>query len=305
MYELRHLRSFVILADEMHFGRAAQRLFITQPALSAQIARFEQDIGVRLFERSRRHIELTDSGRALLPRARTAIELADEGVQGAIHASSAETGVIDVAYAPAAAYDVLPWLLRDWTREYPRIQLSLREMTTGDQVPALLARELQVGIVQSQLNHPKLSRRVIRCDPAVVALPATHRLAQCSAIDITDLGEEYLMVLPRTAAPAFCTVLEEAFDKSNVPVLNDVHGGLPRILAMVSAGQGVGLTHAGLTSWRPPGVSFVPLAVPLTIDTAVAWRTESTSKLVTKLIDWLAAHKDQHSATNQRQLGCG
>jgi len=288
MNDPRHLRSFVVLADEMHFGRAATRLFITQPALSSQIARMESDIGVRLFERSRRGIELTDSGRALLDKARESIRLADEGVQLAIQASTADSGVIDVAYAPAAAFDVLPWLLRDWTREYPSITLRLREMTTGEQIPALLARDLQVGIVQSQIGHPQLSRLVIRRDPAVVALPEGHALASRTVIEVADLAGERLMVLPRTAAPAFFTVLEAAFDRRSGPLLDDVHGGLPRVMAMVAAGQGIGLTHAGLTAWKPPGVAFVPLASPVTIDTAVAWRTDSTSKVVTKLIEWIS-----------------
>ena len=288
MNDPRHLRSFVVLADEMHFGRAATRLFITQPALSSQIARMESDIGVRLFERSRRGIELTDSGRALLDKARESIRLADEGVQLAIQASTADSGVIDVAYAPAAAFDVLPWLLRDWTREYPSITLRLREMTTGEQIPALLARDLQVGIVQSQIGHPQLSRLVIRRDPAVVALPEGHALASRTVIEVADLAGERLMVLPRTAAPAFFTVLEAAFDRRSGPLLDDMHGGLPRVMAMVAAGQGIGLTHAGLTAWKPPGVAFVPLASPVTIDTAVAWRTDSTSKVVTKLIEWIS-----------------
>lgn len=293
-YELRYLRSFLLLAEEMHFGRAAKRLFLTQPALSAQIARLESDIGVRLFERSHRRIELTDSGRALLDPAREAIRLADDGVQLAIQASTADAGVIDVAYAPAAAYDVLPWLLRDWTRDYPSITLQLREMTTGQQVPALVGRDLQVGIVQSQFDHPRLSRRVIRRDPAIVALPESHPLAARDRIGVSELANERLMVLPRTTAPAFHTLFDTTFDDRQAPVLDDVHGGLPRIMAMVAAGHGIGLTHAGLTAWRPPGVVFVPLATTMTIDTAVAWRTGSASKVVVKLVDWLSDYTETH-----------
>jgi len=290
-YEPRHLRSFVTLAEELHFGRAAKRLFVTQPALSGQIAKLESDIGVRLFERAHRRVELTDSGRALLELARESIRLADEGVLRAIQASSAESGVIDVAYAPAAAYDVLPWLLRDWTRDHPSITLRLREMTTGGQVPALLAREIQVGIVQARLDHPGLSRQVVRSDPAVVALHRGHPLVGRDRIAVPELAAERLMVLPRTAAPAFQALLNQAYAGRPAPQVDDIHGGVPRIMAMVAAAQGVALTHAGLTAWQPPGVAFVPLETTMTIDTAVAWRSDSKSRIVARLVEWLCQHE--------------
>jgi DNA-binding transcriptional LysR family regulator len=289
MSELRNLRSFVTVAEELHFGHAAKRLFITQPALSTQIARLEAEIGVQLFDRTRRSIELTDSGRALYESAVEALRIADEGIARAVQAASGETGVIDLAYAPAAAFDVLPWLLSNWVRDHPQITLQLREMRSRDQIPALIGHELQVGIVQSQLAHPELSSLTIRRDPAVVALPAHHRLARRRQIDLNELTPEHMMVLPRTAAPAFYSIFESAGSIAGQrPRLHDVHGGLPRMMALVAAGQGVALTHAGLTAWKPPGVVFVRLASSITIDTAVAWRSGSTSKLVQRFIDWIS-----------------
>src|SRR3954469_11296881 len=166
--ELRHLRYFVAVAEELHFGRAAQRLHIQQPPLSRQIQQLELELGFPLFERSRRRVELTPAGSALLGRARQVFDALDVAVHDARSASIGQTGRLVVGYPSSLAYSGLTELLREFRTRFPSVELMLRELPPGDQIEALKSGSLDVGFVRTSLDDPALVAELVRREALMV-----------------------------------------------------------------------------------------------------------------------------------------
>ena len=135
--ELRHLHYFIAVAEELHFGRAAKKLFIAQPPLSQQIQRLEKELGVQLFLRSKRHVELTPAGKVFLEEARRTVVQAEQSIQAARRAERGEIGHLTIGFVGSAAYSLLPAMLPGFQQQYPHVQITLRELTTAQQVQAL------------------------------------------------------------------------------------------------------------------------------------------------------------------------
>ena len=146
--ELRHLRSFLAVAEELHFGRAAARLHISQPPLSQQIGRLEDEIGARLFRRTSRRVQLTPAGRAFFAEARQTIASAERAVGAAQRAERGEIGELVVGYVPSATYGPLPDVIRRFRKRLPKVELKLRNLRSVHQSQALLERRIDVGLVR-------------------------------------------------------------------------------------------------------------------------------------------------------------
>src|SRR6187431_794617 len=201
--ELRHLRYFVAVAEELHFGRAAQRLHIQQPPLSRQIQLLEAELGFSLFERSRRRVELTPAGTALLGRARQVFDALEVAVHDARSASEGESGRLVIGYPSSLAYSGLTELLRAFRTRFPSVELSLRELPPGDQIDGLKAGNLDVGFVRTSLDDPTLVAELVRRESLMVVLPDDHRLATRRNIPLADLAREPFVMFPRARGPAF------------------------------------------------------------------------------------------------------
>src|SRR5450432_266347 len=172
--ELRHLRYFVTVAEELHFGRAAARLHMAQPPLSRQIQLLEAELGFQLFERSRRRVELTPAGGALLGGARQVFDTLDVAIHDARSASQGESGRLVVGYPSSLAYSGLTELLRAFRSRVPGVEVTLRELSPGEQLSALKAGNLDVGFVRSSLDDPSLSAELVRREALMVVLPNDH-----------------------------------------------------------------------------------------------------------------------------------
>src|SRR5215475_15690071 len=170
--EFRHLRSFVAVAEELHFGRAAARVHIVQPALSRQIRALEDEIGIRLFERDRRRMALTPAGTAFLDEARSLLEHADRAVEAARRADRGELGSLRIAYVPAMVSTGLPEIVRSFRQRYPGVDVRLQEMTPATQVEALLGERVDVGFVRGPIHEPALAAETVLEEPLVAALPS-------------------------------------------------------------------------------------------------------------------------------------
>src|SRR3954465_7310062 len=172
--ELRHLRYFVAVGEELHFGRAAVRLGVAQPPLSRQIQRLEGELGVRLFERTKRRGELTEAGRVFLERSRRVLEQADLAVSAAQRAARGETGTLAVGFVGSATYGVLPEILRVFRRRFPAVELVLYEMGSTAQQRAVAEGRLQLGFIRTPRDRAgrdeTLAERVVQREPLVVAL---------------------------------------------------------------------------------------------------------------------------------------
>jgi DNA-binding transcriptional LysR family regulator len=173
--ELRHLRYFVTLAEELHFGRAAARLGIAQPPLSQQIQRLELVLGTRLFERTSRKVQLTDAGQALLVEARRVLMAAETAVEAARRAGRGESGELRVAFAATVMFLDLPRIIREFRSRFPAVHLDLREMPTGPQLTALRQGDIDIGFVREPREDPALEIVTVMREPLRIAVNSGTR----------------------------------------------------------------------------------------------------------------------------------
>jgi DNA-binding transcriptional LysR family regulator len=175
--ELRHLRYFVTVAEELHFGRAATRLAIVQPSLSQQIRQLEDELGFPLLYRTKRYVELTDAGKVFLVEARQVLAQVREAKHTAQRAYRGEVGRLVVGYISSSTYDLLPLMLRVYRERFPAVEVALRELTTQEQLRALEEEYIQVGLLRLPISAPLLHVEVVRREPIVCVLPEEHPLA--------------------------------------------------------------------------------------------------------------------------------
>ena len=283
--ELRHLRYFVTVAEELHFGRAAERLHIQQPPLSRQIQLLEAELGFPLFERSRRRVELTPAGTTLLGRAQQVFDALDVAIHDARSASEGESGRLVIAYPSSLAYSGLTELLRAFRTRYPSVDLSLRELSPGDQIDGLKAGGLDVGFVRTALTDPALAAELVRREALMVVLPDEHPLSKRKTIPLAALAQEPFVMFPRARGPAF-------FDQ--LMALCGAAGFTPRIvqeapqldiISMVAAGFGISIMPSSMRNFRRPGLSFRPIVGNPQVELLIVWRHQNLSPALHKFVD--------------------
>src|ERR1039458_3437144 len=188
--DLRQLRYFVAVAEELHFGHAAQRLRIAQPALSRQIQALEKDLLVQLLFRNRRRVQVTPAGQVFLERARQILARADEAVLAAQRVGGGVSGTLNLGFVGSATYDVLPGVLREFLKAAPHVDLTLSEMTVHTQIEALVEKRIDIGLLRLPAKTQGLVFRTIAREPLYVALPSSHRLAQLPVVPLSALSAD-------------------------------------------------------------------------------------------------------------------
>ena len=280
--ELRHLRYFVAVAEELHFGRAAARLHIAQPPLSQQILRLERELGVELLRRNRRSVQLTDAGRLLLEHAKPLLAQADHLERLLRQAAAGEVGRLAVGFVGSASYETLPRILRAFRDRYPNVELRLEELTTVGQVAALLAGRIDVGLVRPPVGDESLELTPLVQERLVAALPDSHRLARRRRVPVAALADEAFVLVPRRLGTGlyddFLGVCREAgFSPHVVQEANEMQ----TIVSLVSAGIGVSLVPESVETFSPPRVAYRPLSGPnASLEIALAHRRSDRSPLV-------------------------
>jgi DNA-binding transcriptional LysR family regulator len=286
---LQQLHAFAVLAEELHFGRAAQRLGIAQPPLSQQIRRLELKVGHPLFDRGGGRVALTAAGRELLPAALRALDEVSSGLDAARRRGSGATGRLRLGFAASLALTVLPDLLRTYRDRHPGVELDIREMTTAPQVAALAAGELDAGLMREPPAEPGLAFREVLDERFVAVLPAAHPLAGRRTVPVAALAGEAFVLLPRASAPT-------VYDR--VHALCTAAGFEPRIgqravewqtvAALVGAGLGVCLAPASIARIRLAGVAYRRIEPDDGRTTvALGWRAGDPNPLVQRLVDAL------------------
>jgi DNA-binding transcriptional LysR family regulator len=258
--ELRHLRYFVAVAEELHFGRAAARLHVAQPALSQQIKHLEEELKVRLLERTKRRVALTEPGRAFLAEARRTLANAQSAVEVARRAARGEVGRLRVGYVDLAMWGALPGLLRRFTEAFPSVELALTELHREPQRQALLRGDLDVGFLTLREGDAELEGRLVSADPLVVALPEHHPLARRRRVPLAELAGEPWVTFPRELKTlyldlTFATCAAAGF----IPRVVQETAQLHSLTSLVSAGIGVTLVPSIVAEAARAGVAFRPL----------------------------------------------
>lgn len=283
--ELRQLRYFVAVAEELHFGRAADRLGIAQPPLSRQIQRLESELGFELFDRSRRRIELRPAGVVLLERARDVLEQLDEAVREARRTSSGKRGRVVVGYPSSLAYSGLVGLLRAFRSEFPDVELSVRELPLAEQMEGLKNGQLDVGFVRGPVDDRELAYECMRREPLMLALPADHPLTTRSTLTLESVADEPFVFFPRVRAPAFFDLLLALCQKAGFTPQIRHEAPQADVLSMVAAGFGITILPASVRESRRADVAFRPFAgAPLT-ELLLAWRAGEGSPARQAFID--------------------
>ena len=259
--ELRHLRYFVTLAEELHFGRAAEKLHISQPPLSMQIRALEKELAVTLLNRTQRHVSLTQAGAALLAEARHILARVEQAVLMTKRAGRGEIGELAIGFISVADYNVLPVVLREFRRRFPQVNLTLRESTTDAQIRDLAAGRIDVGFVLPPLNEPSLESVPILREPLIAALPEKHPLARKPGkLALEKLKDAPFILFPRPNAPSlYDNVVSCCKSAGFSPRVEQEAIQMQTIVSLVSAELGVALIPASLINLRRTGVTYKSL----------------------------------------------
>jgi DNA-binding transcriptional LysR family regulator len=282
--ELRHLRYFVAVAEELHFHRAAERLHISQPPLSQQIRALERELGVALFERNRRRVELTPAGASFLEEARGILEATERAADNARRVAAGELGSLRIGFVGSATFSpTLPAILREFRDCYPDVDLRLRELQTTEQLASLTAGRIDVGVIRGPLESADLAAGlellVIQREQLVVAVHDSHPLAPKRRLRAADLRGETFVILRRREAPGlFASLAKVMHSAGGMPTDVLEVAEMQTILGLVASGFGVSLVPASVGEAERAGISFRPLADPSPeIELALAWRAQTRS----------------------------
>ncbi len=282
MPELRHLRYFVVVAEELNFSRAATRLHMAQPPLSVAIRQLERELGTDLFLRTTREVKLTEAGRVLLDGARRTLAEADRAVAAAERAGKGELGRLRVAFSWSARFETLPALGRVLRAQHPDVELLAQEMWNAAMIPALQSGAVDIAIALCPELAPDLADEVIRTEPVVAVLPARHPLAGEQAIPLGSLGEETFVFFTRELAPRLHDALVGLCRRAGFePKVRSgsFHTGWD--LGILSQAAVVAVAPKSVTMRLAEGVVAVPLSEPADLlDTRLLWRMDDPSPTV-------------------------
>jgi DNA-binding transcriptional LysR family regulator len=292
--ELRDLRAFAAVAEELHFGRAAVRLHMDQPPLSQRIKALEEELGARLFSRTSRSVALTAAGRLFLERARDILARAEEAAEAATAAGRGEAGRLRIGFMGPAMDGPLPFALRDFRERYPKVSLELLEKGSAGQAEDILAGRLDAGFVRLFGDTPRgLAAELFVREPYVAALPSGHALAGEGRIPLAALRDEPFIMFPRRMQPAlFDAMMAACATAGFTPRISQEAATKRTSVSLAAAGFGAALVHA--SSWRSPreGVVYLDIdgELPL-VEISVAWREGEAAAALMRFLETVRAHR--------------
>jgi len=285
--KLRQLRYFTVLAEELHFGRAAQRLAITQPPLSGAIKALETELGTPLFERSSKRVKLTPAGMALHAEAQQVLERMQRAVAAVRAVSHGLHGRLEVGVTGSLLYREPPRIVQRFQDTTPGVEILLRELSTTQQIDGLLRSQLDVGFINAATVAPQLACLPLADDQFVCCLPQHHPMAAHGAVPLGRLANEPFVMFVREVAPSTYDSLIAVFNQAGIhPRLVHAARQWLTVIAMVAHGMGIALVPASLARSRINGVVFVPLAdFPTCTPAMLVWRPSSNNALLARFLD--------------------
>lgn len=297
--ELRHLRHFAAVADTCHFGRAAARLHMAQPALSQSIRQLEGELGTALFTRTTRQVRLTPAGEFLRGEAARILAAVEDSVRGVHQIAQGRQGLVRMAFTGSAAHTQLPRMARIIKSELPGLVLEIHgDLLTPVQVDGLIDGRLDIGVLRPPTSGEGLDLRVIESEPLVLAVAADHRLAIEPVIAMVDLHAEPFVVFYAPNSAVNDAVLRSCRVAGFVP--RQVHGaeGISVLLPLVAAGLGIALVPASVRAAPLAGVVFREVADAATVELALAWRSDEASPAVLAVLRALTSERSGEPPTS-------
>jgi DNA-binding transcriptional LysR family regulator len=290
MMKLHYLRYFCVLAEELHFHRAADKLAISQPPLSAAIKSLEEEVGVQLLLRNSKRVELTPAGSAFLVEAREILERVSRASSLARAFDEGAQGRLDIGISGSLLYREIPRILAQFQRERPAIEVALRELSTAEQTNKLMHRQLDAGFLQGTQVPPQLESLPLQNDEFVLCLPERHPMSGRTTVDLREFSQERFVMFSREAGPSNHDNVIAVFSSVGIHP-RTVHSARTwmTIIALVAQVSGVALVPKSLARAKIDGVRFVRLrGVPSAAPAMLAWNPSFLSKELVGFLDCAA-----------------
>ncbi|VBY70561.1 LysR family transcriptional regulator [Burkholderia pseudomallei] len=298
MIDLRRLRYFIVVAEELHFGKAAQRLHLAQPPLTRHISALEGELGLRLFDRSTRSVKLTAEGELFLPHARDVLDAVHRAEIASQRAALGKEGKVALGYTSSVPLcDAFGTLIRNFARSFPDIELSLVEASSAQQGRSIKEGLLDIGIgwKNSFEDYEGCRVKTIAAEPLVVAVSQERALASEASLAVEQLADETFVLFP----PGYGSTLDrKAFDlcatAGFMPRRGPSASQMTTMIALVAAGRGVAIVPEAVSTLRKPGVAYVPLTdESALIELVLMWREAGLSLAARSFVEWHKAHVAQ------------
>ncbi len=239
--ELRQIRSFLSIAETLHFGRTAELIHLSQPALSLQIRALEEEVGVRLFERNRRKTTLTAAGAAFRDDAVAALSQLDQAIRRARLAARGKLGLLRIGFVSTAGNEIVPKIVRQFRKSNPEVEFSLRNILTAEQVQMLEAGSLDIGFLRVPIGeHSALDVVTVHREPFILVVPSSHKLAKRKRVRLRDVAGEDFVMYERTYAPGFHDVMFGILHDARIaPNVTQTAVEIPMLISLVASGMGI------------------------------------------------------------------
>ncbi len=285
--ELRHLRYFIAVAEELHFSRAAERLHIAQPPLSQQIQQLEAQLGVELFHRkTKRQVQLTEAGQVFLQEAYQLLAQLQKAIEVTQKIGRGEKGQLRIGFTSLVTYNLLPVILRQFREQFPEVELILQELTTTEQERSLQENRIHVGFAHPPLEDNTLNQKCIQQETLIVALAETHFLAEQEKISVRSLVNENFIMFPRHLGSGLYDQIVSLCQQGNFsPKVTQEAIQMQTIIGLVSAGMGIAIVPSSLQNLQRTGVVYRSFEekTPL-VETAIVWREEDMAPVLREFL---------------------
>lgn len=284
--ELRHLRYFLAVAEELHFGRAAARVHIAQPPLSQQIRQLEEELGVQLFKRTRRMVELTDAGKVFQKESYKVLESVERGIAKARLAGRGEAGWLSVGFIGSSTYIVLPAILREFQRKYPDIELVLQEIESSEQNKALQDGRIHISIARFPKPDPELIFESIYREELIGAISTNHPLSKRKLLTLSEVANEPFILFPNQPSAHAENTLQIFANAHLSPQIVQTVGEMHTALGLVAAGIGTTLVPSSMKNTQREGITYINLkkSAPV-LDLMMGYRKKDTSPVIRCFIE--------------------
>jgi len=292
--ELRHLKYFVAVAEELHYGRAARKLNIAQPPLSQQIMNLESVLGIKLFDRSKRNIQMTAAGSHFLKEAKQVLLQVEQAAETARMIYGGKAGRLVVGFVGSVIHTFLPEGLRLFRERFPKVEMVLHEMNTAEQIASLHAKRIDVGFLYIGAQDRALAFKTLTMAPLLAVLHNNHPLSGRKSVHIRQLAHEPFIANTRSSEPvvrdAFISLCHSA---GFSPRIAQEAGQVQTVLGLVASGLGTCLLPDFIKNIRRPGVQYVPLSgSPSEVKLAVVWRSDNASILVKSFVNVIESYSN-------------
>ena len=276
MIDIRHLRYFRVVAEELHFGRSAARICIAQPALSRQIQQLEDEIGTRLLKRTRRQVELTAAGRLFLERTNMILAELSKAAIDCRRVGDGELGRLSVGFIHSSTYGLLPSIIERFRHLYPDIELELHEMSIPEQHVALTRDQIDIGLLRPQKTNAKIEIQTVMEDPFWLAVSSKHPLAKQKEVRLRECANESMILFAKEESPLFHSRITAMCERAGfTPKVVQSAMHIHTVVGLVGTGIGIAIVPGAARNLNPKGVCFIDIVdKPEPVHIALAWQKD-------------------------------